>query len=167
MIVKISKSDLKTLELVSNAVGDKTLGSIKPVMMNVNVENGLIVGCDGHILRVEKLDSLEGISGQITLGSIKSAKAIARKAKHLNEVDLEILQGADLQHLDNYPEWRNCVCVRDAFTEECNPWFLVDVMAKLLTTLPKDYCKIKFMAQKNGLKKAVLVSIVYNGKCGK
>lgn len=157
--VKIDKEDLKTLDLVSNGVSTN-LGGRKS-LLNVNLENGLIVSCDGHLLRVEKLESLLELWGQIPLVSIKKAKELAKGAKGQSFVELEI----DDKPEENYPQWRNTLAPIEAYSGDCLPFFGGDVMKKLYSTFPKNAI-LQFRPQigSGADKKSILVVSWYGGK---
>lgn len=156
--VKIDKEDLKTLDFVSNGVSD---GLWRKSLLNVNLENGLIVSCDGHILRVEKLESLIGLWGQISVKAIDAAKKLAKVARGRSFVELEI----DDKPEENYPQWRNTVAQMEAYSGDCLPFFGGDVMKKLISTFPKGSI-IQFRPQRGmyAHKKSVLVVRLFGGK---
>jgi hypothetical protein len=158
MKVKISRDDLEMLGLVGNAVSDD---KSRPILNNVNLENGLAVATDGHIIRVERLESLAGMSGQIDPKAIQNAKKMAKLDKKAKEVDLEILT----EGLERYPQWRNCISRFEAFNESCNPWFNPETMKKLFSTFEKNrFFAYKFMSQIGGMTKGVLVVRLKEGK---
>lgn len=152
--VKITSDELKTLELVSKAVSSE---KYRPGLCNVNVENGVVVGCNGHILRVERIESLVGVNGQIKVEAIKTAKKAIGKAVTVG-IDVET------ENLEVYPKWQNVLAGYDAYVNEVSPWFLKSTMEKLLSSLPGKICNVRFMAQEKGKEKSVLVVYTENGK---